>query len=57
MPNASDPTALSQLAGRPLPLGGQGGVLWLDDIDRYLVPSGLDRRVLRSFLTGSLRSP
>ena len=50
VPNASDPTALSQLAGRPLPLSGQGGVLWLDDIDRYLVPSGLDRRVLRSFL-------
>jgi len=50
VPDASDPAALSKLAQRSLPLGADGGVLWLDDIDRYLVLNGLDRKVLRSFL-------
>ena len=50
VPTVSDPTALPQLTRRLLPLEAEGGVLWLDDIDRYLVPNGLDRKVLRSFL-------
>jgi len=51
VPAASDPTALSKLAQRDLSLGPDGAVLWLDDIDRYLVPNGLDHKVLRSVLT------
>ena len=51
VPAASEPAALSKLAKQPLPLGPEGGVLWLDDIDRYLVPNGLDQKVLNSFLT------
>jgi cellulose synthase operon protein C len=51
VPAAGDPAALSKLAMRPLPLGPEVGVLWLDDIDRYLVPNGLDHKVLRSFLS------
>ena len=50
VPAASDPTALSKLAQRDLTLGPDGAVLWLDDIDRYLVPNGLDHKVLRSIL-------
>jgi cellulose synthase operon protein C len=50
VPADGDPAALSKLARRPLPLHADGGVLWLDDIDRYLVPNGLDHKVLRSFL-------
>lgn len=46
----SDPAALPKLARMPLPLGPEGGVLWLDEIDRYLVPQGLDPGVLSSFL-------
>jgi tetratricopeptide (TPR) repeat protein len=45
-----DPAALPKLARLPLALGDEGGILWLDDIDRYLVPQGLDHGVLSSFL-------
>jgi tetratricopeptide (TPR) repeat protein len=50
VPAAGDPAALSKLARRPLPLSGEGGVLWLDEIDRYLVSGGLEYKVLLSFL-------
>jgi len=55
VPDASDPTALLKLARRPLPVGPDGGVLWLDDIDRFLTPNGLDHKVLRSFLDPASR--
>ena len=51
VPAVDDPATLSKLARRRLPLGPEGGVLWLDDIDRYLVPNGLTHKVLNSFLT------
>ena len=51
VPAVDDPATLSKLARRRLPLGPEGGVLWLDDIDRYLVPNGLNHKVLNSFLT------
>lgn len=51
VPAVDDPATLSKLARRRLPLGPEGGVLWLDDIDRYLVPNGLSHKILNSFLT------
>ncbi|MGH3902576.1 MAG: tetratricopeptide repeat protein [Pseudonocardiaceae bacterium] len=41
-----DPGALSQLARLPLPIGESGAVVWLEGIDRYLVPKGIDLKVL-----------
>ena len=51
VPAVDDSATLSKLTRRQLPLAPEGGVLWLDDIDRYLVPNGLTRKVLNSFLT------
>ena len=51
---ARDPTGLRRLAELPaelpLLLGDDEGVLWLDDIDEYLKPQGLDQNVLAAFL-------
>lgn len=45
-----DPAALQKLAGRPLPVGDDESVLWLDDIDRYVVPQGFDHSLLNRLL-------
>ncbi len=51
---ARDPAGLRGLAELaaelPLLLGDDEGVLWLDDIDEYLKPQGLDQSVLAAFL-------
>jgi tetratricopeptide (TPR) repeat protein len=49
VPAVGDPTALPKLARLPLPARAEGSVLWLDDIDRYLGPGGLDLKVLLAF--------
>lgn len=41
--------AVATLASGPLPTAPAGAVVWLEDLDRYLVPGGLDERVLRRF--------
>ncbi|MPY56347.1 tetratricopeptide repeat protein [Streptomyces spongiae] len=40
------PSAPGDLASLPLPTGGDDAVLWLDDIDEYLRPGGVDTRVI-----------
>ncbi|MFJ8630200.1 tetratricopeptide repeat protein [Streptomyces sp. NPDC093568] len=43
------PSAPGELASLPLPTGGNRAVLWLDDIDEYLRPGGVDTKVLKAF--------
>ncbi|MGW3037431.1 tetratricopeptide repeat protein [Streptomyces sp. NPDC001178] len=43
------PSAPGELAALPLPTGGDRAVLWLDDIDEYLRPGGVDVRVLEAY--------
>ncbi|MEU4205232.1 tetratricopeptide repeat protein [Streptomyces sp. NPDC026294] len=49
------PSAPGGIAALPLPTGGDGAVLWLDDIDEYLRPGGLDTKVLDAYR--SMRPP
>ncbi|MET7606610.1 tetratricopeptide repeat protein [Streptomyces avermitilis] len=43
------PSAPGELARLPLPTGGDPAVLWLDDIQDYLRPGGVDLKVLDAF--------
>ncbi|MEF3113594.1 tetratricopeptide repeat protein [Streptomyces chrestomyceticus] len=49
------PSAPGGIAALPLPTGGDGAVLWLDDIDEYLRPGGMDTKVLDAYR--SMRPP
>jgi len=40
------PEALAELASGPLPVPGAGGIIWLDDVEELLVPSGFEERIL-----------
>jgi tetratricopeptide (TPR) repeat protein len=42
----ADPTAPGRLARLDLPTAGDAAVLWLDDLERWLGPTGIDLKVL-----------
>jgi tetratricopeptide (TPR) repeat protein len=43
---AGEKAGLDELTREPLPTGGDRGVLWLDDLARYIGPNGVDTTML-----------
>lgn len=54
-PARNDPSALSALTKYELPMGRDPAVVWLDDLDQFLPPNGLDQKMLDFFAAHSPR--